>query len=240
MPRASLPDWVLPALIESRRQLAAAEAFESQRGTLRAQLAADAAAADRSLSEIAAATAPARDAYRQAQVVAGEARDDYVDALRRHGVTRWPLRRLVQAEVDSIQRRLQRADHHLDVTRQATAALRDACDAALTAQKTARRRLDAFDSAVRPDPKQPTVEHYRQRAAALTTWVRWANGHDISAEVAAEAIMEVISDRRFPRTTASGHPHSPQRPTPRHPEREPATTQPLPTITPSRGFGLEL
>jgi hypothetical protein len=207
---------------------------------MRAQLAADAAAAERALNEIAAATAPARDAYHDAKVSADQARADYVDALRRHGVARWPFRRLVQAEVASTQRFLQHADDQLEVTRQATAGDRDAYQTALTEHQTTRSRLDTCGPAVRPDPKQPTVEDCRKRVAALTTWVRWAHGHDISDEAAADAIAEVISDRRFPKGTLSIQIQTPQRPTPRHPEREPARTQQLPTITPSRGFGLEL
>jgi conjugative relaxase-like TrwC/TraI family protein len=239
VPRGWLPDWVLPALIDTRRRLAAAQAAEA-RDAMRAQLVADAAAAERALNEITAATEPARDAYHDAKVRSDQARADYVDALRRHGVARWPFRRLVQAEVDRTQRFLQRADHHLGATRQATAADRDAYHTALSEHQTARSRLDACDPAVRPDPQQPTVEDYQTRVAALTTWVRWAHGHDISDDEAAEAIMEVISDRRFPNGTLGIHPQAPQRPPARHPEREPATIQPLPAITPDRGFGLEL
>jgi hypothetical protein len=238
VPQGWFPDGVLPALINTRRQLAAAEANEA-RDAMRTQLATDAAAAERALNMITAVTAPARDAYHDAKVSADQARADYVDALRRHGVARWPFRRLVQAEVASTQRFLQRADDQLEVTRQATAADRDAYQTALTEHQTTRRRLDACDPA-RPDPRQPTVEDYRKRVAALTTWVRWAHGHDINDDAAAEAIMEVISDHRFPNGTLSIHPQTPQRPTPRHPEREPARTQQLPTIAPSRGFGLEL
>jgi conjugative relaxase-like TrwC/TraI family protein len=239
VPRGGLPDWVLPALINTRRRLAAAQAVEA-RETMRTQLAADAAAAERALNEITAATAPARNAYHDAKVRADQARADYVDALRHHAVARWPFRRLFQAEVDRTQRFLQRADDHLALARQATAADRDAYQTALTEQQTARSRLDACGPAVRPDPQQPTVEDYRKRVAALTTWVRWAHGHDISDDDAAEAIMEVISDRRFPKGTLSIHPHTPQRPPPRHPEREPAPIRPLPAITPDRSFGLEL
>jgi hypothetical protein len=234
-----LPDWVLPALIDTRRRLAAAQAVET-RDAVRAQLVADAAAAERALNEITAATEPARDAYHDAKVRAGEARADYVDALRRHGVARWPFRRLVQAEVDRTQRILQHADHDLALTRQATAADRDAYHTALSEHQTARSRLDACDPTVRPDPKQPTVADYQTRVAALTTWVRWAHGHDISDDAAAEAIMEVVSDRRFLSGTLSIHPQTPLRPPPRHIEREPAPVQPLPAITPDRGFGLEL
>jgi hypothetical protein len=70
--------------------------------------------------------------------------------------------------------------------------------------------------------------------------VRWAHGHDISDDAATDAIAEVITDRRFPNGTLSIHPHTPQRPTPRHPEREPTPIQPLPAIRPDRSFGLGL
>lgn len=237
MPQGWFPDWVLPALTNTRRRLAAAQALEA-RDTMRTQLAADAAAAERALNKITAATAPARDAYHDAKVRADQARAAYVDALRRHGVARWPFRRLVQAEVDSTQRFLQHADHHLALTRQATASDRDAYQTAISEHQTARSRLDACGPAVRPDPKQPTVEDYRKRVAALTTWVRWAHGHDISDDAATDAIAEVITDRRFPNGTLSiHHPQTPQRPTARH-EREPTRNQP--TITPDRSFGLGL
>ncbi len=239
VPRGRLPDWVLPALINTRRRLAAAQAFET-RDALRTQLAADAAAAEQALNDIAAPNAPARDAYHDAKVRADQARADYVDALRRHAVARWPFRRLIQAEVDRTQRHLQHADHHLAATRQATAADRGAYQTALTEHQTARSRLDACDPDVRPNPQQPTVADYRKRVAALTTWVRWAHGHDISDDAATDAIAEVITDRRFPNGTFSIHPHTPQRPTPRHAEREPTPIQPLPTIAPDRSFGLEL
>ncbi len=137
------------------------------------------AAADRTLDDVAAATAPDRDAHASAVARADDARRQLAAAQRRLDTAPRRARRSLRHDLDVAERRLERADAYLERTRQRTEPSIEQYRQAQAHRRAAGDNLRHRDAADLLDAMHHPVDVHRQRVAALDTWQRWAKGHDV-------------------------------------------------------------
>ena len=119
-PRCVIPDWFPSLLHDARNDLTVAEQRATARAAQRQRLLDAIAAADSALDDVAAATAPDRDAHASAVARADDARRHQAAAQRRVDTAPRRARRSLRHELDVAERRLERADAYLERTRQRT------------------------------------------------------------------------------------------------------------------------
>ena len=169
-PRCVIPEWFTPLLHDARHDLAAAEEREAARAAQRQRLLDAIAAADRTLSDVAAATAPDRDAYAHAAARADDARRHHAAAQRRLDAAPRRARRSLRHDLDVAERRLERADAYLERTRQRTEPSVEQYRLAQAQRRDAHDNLRRRDTADLLDAMHHPVDVHRQRVAALDTW----------------------------------------------------------------------
>ncbi len=131
------------------------------------------------LAEVAAATAPDRDALHYAEARA-------VDARRRHSSAQYRLgnaprrhRRGLRRDLDCARQRLDRAEDYLERTRRRAGPAVDRRTRALADHRAVQDELRSCDTIDLLDSTAPSVGEQRLHLRALTTWQRWAEGDDI-------------------------------------------------------------
>ena len=178
-PRCVIPDWFPSLLDDARNDLAVAEERETARAAQRQRLVDAFAAAGRTLEDVAAATAPDRDAYAAAAARADDARRQLATAQRRLDAAPRRARRSLRHDLDVAERRLERADAYLERTRQRTEPSIEQYRLAQAQRRNAHDNLRHRDTADLLDAMQHPVDVHRQRVAALETWQQWAIGGNI-------------------------------------------------------------
>ncbi len=178
-PRCDIPDWFDPVLAQARRALLGREAREVQRSTRRAHATVAATDADAVLTAAAAATAADRDALRCADASAAHARSRHAAAHNRLLTAPRRQRRPLRREVDVAQQQLDRANAYLERTRERTTHAVERHDQAVENWRAAHHELRNCDTIDRLDAMVPSVGEHRRHVQALTTWERWAQGHDV-------------------------------------------------------------
>ena len=120
-PRCVIPDWFPALLDDARNDLAIAEEREIARAAQRQLLVDDCADAGRTLEDVAAATAPDRDAYAAAAARADDARRQLATAQHRLDAAPRRDRRNLRHDLAVAEHRQERADAYLERTLQRTA-----------------------------------------------------------------------------------------------------------------------
>ena len=178
-PRCEIPDWFPAVLADAQRALRDAETREAQQSARRAQATAAAASADAVLAEVAAATAADRDALHHAETRAVEARRRHAAAQHRLDTAPRRQRRTLRHEVHTAEQQLERAEDYLERTRQRTGPAVERHTQAVADQRDAHDQLRNCDTIDLLDAMLPSVGEHRLHVQALTTWQRWAQGHDL-------------------------------------------------------------
>jgi hypothetical protein len=187
-PRCAIPDWFAPLMARAERDRGDAEARDEARATCRDQATAAVAAAERTLSEVAAATTPDRDAYRQAAARAARARQRHAAAQRRLDTAGWRQRRSLRSDVEIARRQLERAEDYLEHTRHRTTPSVERHREALITHRDAHDHLRTCDTIDLLDTMLPTADDHCRHLRALNTWRRWAQGHDVPLDKLCEAV----------------------------------------------------
>ncbi len=192
----TVPEWFRPLLAGLRRDLFDAERALTTSETRRGRLAAEAAAAERDLVRIEAATAPARQAL-------AAATDLYEEAWRRHARAQHHLdhsgirgRRAARRDHDTAVGQLDAATEHLERTRRHTAA-------DIEHYHQARTRADETGTALhRHDTRQRlnhTVDHVaalRRQVESLDLWGRWAGGDTVNVQQLGDVVDQLTNISR--------------------------------------------
>ena len=163
--RCVIPEWFAPALHQARADHAAAETRRAERADERQRLHDAVAAAERRLGEIDAATAPDRDALDAAARRADQARRNHAAAQHRLDEAPRRPRRRASHDLDLTEGRLERADAHLERTRQRTAPSIERYNHACNDRDQARTDLRHHDVAEK-GPRDP--RQFRCHPAAST------------------------------------------------------------------------
>ena len=163
--RCVIPDWFPSLLHDARNDLAVAErravAWAAQRQWLLDAI----ATADNALSDVAAATAPDRDALASAVARADDARRHLAAAQRRLDAAPRRARRSLRHELDVAERRLERADAYLERTRQRTEPSIEQYSEAQAHRRAAGDNLRHRDAADLLDAMHHPVDVHRHRVA---------------------------------------------------------------------------
>jgi conjugative relaxase-like TrwC/TraI family protein len=177
--RCDIPDWFPAVHAAAQHALRDAETREAQHTVRRAQAAAAAAGADSTLADVAAATAVDRDALHHAEARAVQARRHHAAAQRRLDSAPRRQRRGLRRDLATAERLLDRAEDYLARTRQRTTPAVDRHTHALANQRDAHDQLRNCGTIDLLDTMAPSVGEQRLHVQALTTWQRWAQGHDL-------------------------------------------------------------
>ena len=178
-PRCVIPEWFTSLFQDARNDLAVAEERETARAAQRQRLLDAISAANRTLSEVAATTAPDRDAYAHATTCADDAHRHHAAAQRRLDTAPRGARRSLRQNLEVAERRLERADVYLERTRQRTEPSVQQYRLAQAQRREAYDNLRHSDTADLLDTMQYPGDTHRQRVGALDTWRRWASGHRV-------------------------------------------------------------
>ena len=238
-PRCEIPDWFPGLLAEAQRALLDAETREAQRATRRTEATATAASADAVHAEVAAATAPDRDALHHADARADQARRRHADAQRRLDTAPRRHRRTLRAEVHITEQQLERAERYLARTRQRTGPAVDRHAQAVANRRDAHDQLRNCDTIDRLDTMLPSVGEQRSRVQALSAWRRWAQGHghpDGALHTACAVLAHQLGVEQHLATALRNDLGTPIEPRPRHGGR---VDVPVAQIA-QRDFGIEL
>jgi hypothetical protein len=194
--RCEIPQWFEPLRAGLRRDLHDAMQALTASEAKRARLAAEAAAVERDLVRIEAATAPARQALAAATNLYEEAWRNHARAqhhLNRSGIRG---RRAARRDHDAAVGQLEAATEHLERTRQQTAAEVDD-------YHHARTRPDETATALhRHDMRQQlnhTVDHVaalRRQVESLDLWDRWAGGDTVNVQQLGDIVEQLTSISR--------------------------------------------
>jgi hypothetical protein len=186
--RCAIPDWLEPLLTQARADLATAESRQAERAAQRQQLADAVDAAERTLREVAAATAADRDALASAVRRADRARWNHADAQRQLDAAPRGMRRRARHDVNIAEGQLERADAYLQRTRQRTAPSIDRYQEAKIDSEHAHGDLRRHDNVAWLDTRYDIVNVRRRRVGALETWRSWATGDYLTVRDLADAI----------------------------------------------------
>ena len=178
-PRCEIPDWFPTVLANAQRALLDAETREAHRSARRTHGTAAAAHADAVLAEVAAATAADRDALHHAESRVVGARRRHAAAQHRLDTAPRRQRRSMRADVHIAQQQLDRAEDYLERTRQRTVPAIERHAQAAADRRNAHEQLRNCDTIDLLDAMLPSAGEHRRRVQALTTWQRWAQGHDL-------------------------------------------------------------
>ena len=192
-PRCVIPDWFPALLHDARHDLAAAEQHHAARAVERQRLHDAAVAADRMLHDVAAATAPDRDAYAHAAARADTARRDHATATYQLAIAPRRHRRTARHNLEIAEQRLERADAYLERTRQRTEPAVERYRQAQAQRRDAHDTLRYRDTADLLDAMQHPVDDHRRRVAALETWQRWATGGRVQVDDLRESVETLDS-----------------------------------------------
>jgi conjugative relaxase-like TrwC/TraI family protein len=187
-PRCAIPDWFPTLLHDARNELAAAEQQHAARAVERQRLQDAAEAAEGILHDVAAATAPDRDAYAHAAARADTAHRDHASAKYQLTVAPRRHRRTARHNLDIAEQRLERADAYLERTRQRTRPTIDRYHQAQADRREAHDNVRYHDTADLLDDFHHPVDLHRRRVAALDTWQRWAIGGRVQVDDLREAV----------------------------------------------------
>ena len=164
-PRCVIPDWFPSLLHDARNDLAVAEQRAMAWAAQRQRLLDAIAAADSALDDVAAATAPDRDAHANAVARADDARRHLAAAQRRLDAAPRRARRSLRHELDVAERRLERADAYLERTRQRTEPSIEQYSEAQAHRRAAGDNLRHRDAADLLDAMHHPVDVHRHRVA---------------------------------------------------------------------------
>jgi conjugative relaxase-like TrwC/TraI family protein len=190
-PRCEIPGWFNPVLDQARRALLDGEARDVRRATRRAHATVAATEADHVLAAVTAATAADRDALRRADASAAHARSRHAAAHNRLLAAPRRQRRSLRREVEVARQQLDRTNAHLERTRERTAPAVESHDLAFQNWRAARDELRNCDTIDRVEAKVSSVGEHRHHVQALTTWQRWAQGHDVPTRALRAAFIDL-------------------------------------------------
>jgi conjugative relaxase-like TrwC/TraI family protein len=206
--RCIVPEWFTPLLHEARLSLAAAEERHTARAAQRQRLVDAAAGADRATADVAAATAPDRDAHADAAARADVARRLHAAARGRLDAAPFRHRRSARHDLDIAERQLARAEDYLERTRQRTEPSLERYRHAQTRQRDAHDNLRHGHTADMLDAMQPSVDDHRRRVTALETWQRWATGGTVQHADLQQAVDTLINTQHSDRSLTMPLAHS--------------------------------
>jgi hypothetical protein len=178
-PRCAIPEWFPAVLADAQCALLDAETRQAQQSARRAQATSAAAIANSVLAEVAAATAADRDALHHAEARAVEAHRRQAAARHRLDTAPRRQRRSLRPDVHIAERQLDRAEDYLARTRRRTAPAVKRHAHAVANQRNAHDQLRNCDTIDLLDTMLPSVGERSSRLQALTTWQRWARGHQL-------------------------------------------------------------
>ncbi len=178
-PRCAIPEWFQPALAAAKRSLDEARTRAAQRLARRERATADVATADAGLADVSAQTYHPRAALYRAEAGVDDARLRRNDLTRRLETAPWRQRRSLRGELQAQQQRLDRAEGHLELTRQRTQPAVEQHTQAAADHRAAHGQLDICHTLDRLDSPQPSVGDHQGHYKALAIWKQWADGHDL-------------------------------------------------------------
>jgi conjugative relaxase-like TrwC/TraI family protein len=195
-PRCEVPEWFDRLLTDLRGDLKVAVQAVTDGEIERARLSASAAAAERDLARVEAATAPAREQFAAATGRADQARWRHIDAQRRLDATGLRGRRAARHELAAAEARRERAIGHLQRTKQSTGPDIDQYNLARARLEEAQTALDRHDTRARLRHTRDQVPILRRQVETLDLWRRWARGYTINPRQLGDTIAQLTNHSR--------------------------------------------